>query len=110
MTKQNDTLILTLIYNETLSQVISKKQYQSWEDVSTDYLDYKANLSFYIDDLIEFLIDDWGVDDKFVQSIKDFVDSDLEAIRVIDLQKVAKGKLSFKELSNYDPRKDQVTK
>lgn len=82
MDECNITLYLIYLENGLL---LSKKHYDSWQQIQDEYETYKASLgpwSAY--EVIEFFQDDYGVDERewpfSQQQIKSFVHSDQQVI------------------------------
>lgn len=67
--------MLHIIYlnNKTM---LSKKNYKNWQEIQNDFNDYKTSLSYSsIESVIDFLKDDWNINDKKIKEIINFYKS-----------------------------------
>lgn len=65
-----------IIYRHEHTTLISKKPYSCWEEIQDEFEDYQTNLNYTYADIIDFLIEDYGIDEDEQQQIVEFFKSD----------------------------------
>ncbi len=65
-----------IIYRREHSTLISKKPYSRWEEIQDEFEDYLTNLNYTYADILDFLIEDYGIDEDEQRQLIEFFRSD----------------------------------